>query len=94
MISPSGNSGVEGALIPSRLPKVPSSGDNYLRSNNGGRPSWNSLPDFSEILSKISSLESLVDTLNERINSTVSRLDSASIDAQCQDGTVTVTLNL
>lgn len=35
-----------------------------------------------------------IDGLYERIASLENRLDAASIDAQCKDGTVTVTLNL
>ena len=81
MISqPTNSGGSEGALIPSRLPIVPSNGDNYLGSGDGGRPSWKEMPNIDEILERLTAIET--------------RLDGASIDAQCQDGTVVVTLNL
>lgn len=38
--------GVEGSLIPSRLPVVPESGKNVLRSDGGGRPAWNNIDDL------------------------------------------------
>lgn len=72
------NAIAEGAIITSRLPVVPQSGEkNILASESGGRPRWLN-----------------VDSLYERIASLENRLDAASIDAQCEGGTVTVTLNL
>lgn len=36
--------GSEGALIMPKLPKVPQSENNYLGSDDGGRPSWKKMP--------------------------------------------------
>lgn len=92
-------SGSEGALIMPKLPTVPQkvenvegspNANNYYLGSDGysvdsttGEPSGGGRPSWKsmdDILSRLTALET--------------RLDGASIDAQCQNGTVTVTLNL
>lgn len=51
--------GVEGSLIPSRLPIVPKSGNNVLGSDDGGRPAWNSIDD---LYTRIAAIEQRLDT--------------------------------
>lgn len=77
------------------------------KPSGGGRPSWKQMPDptpptdlteiiskLNELESKLSAIETTVNSFDSRLTAIEARLNAASINAQCQNGTVTVTLNL
>lgn len=61
--------------------------------NPSGQVEWNRIP-INDIINRLKEVEDKLEEVETRLTEVENRLDSASITAECSDGTVTVTLNL
>ena len=83
---------------PYKIPPTPNVGDGktYRLAVGDGADSaknpsnfldWKEDPDIESLIARLDAVEA-------RLDATEARLDAATIDAECQDGNIVVTLNL